>query len=207
MSRSPLLALAPLAAALAVAGAAYAVVHDPATPSRPSSAPAPAADSDDGEVVMPVAQPAGRPAPEPADHPADTPADQPADHVVEEPVPSTEVGYIRSLVRDGDVLVLTWDRAEMLTGAEAAAEYAQDGREPLDWYVRNENPRLRQYDVVQDVQVLASQLLGGSPEPREVDLSHLGIYLNEHDTDEYPLFELERDAQGQVLRIAEVYLP
>lgn len=197
MSRTALVVLTPLAATLAVAGVAYAVVQHPAPPAVPVSAPVSPAVDDDDPVAQPVAEPVAQPAREPAEQP-DT---------AEEPAPRTEVGYIRGLVRDGDVLVLTWDRAEMLTGAEAAEEYAQDGLEPLDWYVRNDNPRLREYDVVQDVEVVASQLLGGAPEPRKIDLSGLGRYLDEHDTNDYPLFELERDGQGQVLRIAEVYLP
>ena len=201
MSRNPLVVLAPLAATLAVAGAAYAVVHDPVAPSLPGPAPVSPVMEDDGD---PVAHPVGEPVAQPG--PAEQPAPVQPD-TAKEPVPSTEVGYIRALVRHGDALVLTWDRAEMLTGVEAAEEYAQDGLEPLDWYVRNDNPRLREYDVVQEVEVVASQLLGGAPEPREIDLTGLGRYLDGHDTSSYPLFELERDAQGQVLRIAEVYLP
>src|SRR5690606_30167182 len=65
----------------------------------------------------------------------------------------TYFGYLTTLVAGDDGIVGQFDLAELLTGeaAEAAAEAA--GELPLDFYVKNENPKLRRVVVDPDAVV------------------------------------------------------
>jgi hypothetical protein len=58
--------------------------------------------------------------------------------------------YVTSALWEGEVPRLTVDYAQMLTGAEAAAAATAAGDEsppPNDYYIVNENPRLRSFPV------------------------------------------------------------
>jgi hypothetical protein len=64
-------------------------------------------------------------------------------------------GYLTSLTAGHDEIVGEFDLAELLTGKAAADAQAQAGvEEPLDFYVRNVNPKLSAILVDPEAQVL-----------------------------------------------------
>jgi hypothetical protein len=121
-----------------------------------------------------------------------------------------DFGFINSLVsRDGQ-RYLRFDRAVMLTGRDAAAAKAARGiaaHEPPDYYIQNNNPKLRTYRLAPDVKVLGSQALAGRPEPTPVTRQRLEDYLKQRPAGSaYPPFTLTI-RHGVVTTVAEVYLP
>lgn len=122
----------------------------------------------------------------------------------------TDFGFIAgSFTRDGRRYV-RFDRALMLTGAAAAAAKAAHGLDPHDgpdYYVQNDNPRLRTYRLSPSVTVLGSQQLTGSPTLKKVPLQRLLDHLRTRPAGStHPPFTLTFRA-GQVVTVTEQYLP
>jgi hypothetical protein len=121
-----------------------------------------------------------------------------------------DLGFINAMfTRDGQ-RYLRFDRAVMLTGREAAAAKSAHGidpTEPPDYYIQNDNPKLRTYRLARDVKVIGSQVLAGRPQPTPVTLQRLVAYLNQRPAGStYPPFTLTF-RKGVVTAISEVYLP
>lgn len=122
--------------------------------------------------------------------------------------------YVTSAQWEGDTPELTVDYAQLLTGDEAAAAATAAGEEsppPNDYFILNENPRLRTFpvDVGQTVRMTSSA--GGTrPEGYEMVFSewydaYSGMSGSFPGIRDVPYWiEIEN---GTVVRIEEQYLP
>jgi hypothetical protein len=122
---------------------------------------------------------------------------------------TTDFGYLTRLRTMNKGTTLTLDRAILHTGSAAAAERAKRGLEPdvSDFYIANDNPRLRTYRVGPGVVVRGSQLLTGSAETKTVPLSTLRRHLAQRTKGSASVpFTLTFDRRGRVVVIEEMYL-
>lgn len=90
------------------------------------------------------------PTPPPTPSPSPTPSTSP---VLED---GRHFGYIRSIDVASDPAMLVFDLAYFLTGEEANREAAERGDEvpvPNDYYIVNDNPRLRTVPIAPDARV------------------------------------------------------
>lgn len=62
-------------------------------------------------------------------------------------------GYITSVTPAMDGTTAEFDLAELLTGAAAAEAAEAAGEEPLDFYLKNDNPKLRTVTIAPDAEV------------------------------------------------------
>jgi hypothetical protein len=156
--------------------------------------PAPAAPSVTAPPMPTPAQPASGPAPGPTTA-----------------TPGTDFGFIRSWTAKTGTIYLRFDRAVLLTGEAADnASAAQGGESPVpnDYYIQNDNPRLRDLVIVDQATVVGSQQLTGSPGPNPSNLKALLTFVHNGG----PLaaatpFHLTYNDNGLVTRVQEQYLP
>jgi hypothetical protein len=188
------LAFASLALAAAIALTACQGGSDTADPQPSPAQPAQAAPAATTPSKPTPAQPASRPAASP------TTAN-----------PGSDFGFIRSWHAKGGTFYLRFDRAVLLTGKAADAASAAHGGEspvPNDYYIQNNNPRLRDLAVVDQARVIGSQQLTGSPGPNPSNLKSLLNFLTEGGPQVAATpFHLKYDANGFVVRVQEQYLP
>jgi hypothetical protein len=160
--------------------------------------------------------------------PSDTPPDEPSDEPTESPEPSEsetpepsespvlEDGHHFVYVRrashpDTGPVTVRFDLAYFYTGERAEQEAAERGDEVAnDYYIVNDNPRLRTLPLADDVEVkyvLASQCCELQPWDIDPWLEAIGLSTNPSD---YPgrnvpwWFTVEG---GQITRIEQQYLP
>ena len=123
----------------------------------------------------------------------------------------TDFGFIPGWYTKQGRLYLRFDRAVLLTGPAADAASAAHGGEspvPNDYYIQNDNPRLRDVPVRDDVTVVGSITLTGSPAAKPVSLQALlSLVTRLGSSDQSPPFNLRYDGQGQVSRVQEMYVP
>jgi hypothetical protein len=185
--RATRLALAGLAILMAATLAACGS-NPPPSPAQPAQA---------GPVATtpskPTAQPATRPAPSPT------------------ATRGSDFGFIRSWYAKGGTFYLRFDRAVLLTGAAANAASAAHGGEspvPNDYYIQNDNPRLRDLAIVDRATVVGSQQLTGSPGPNPSSLGALLAFVDKGGPQvKATPFQLKYDRHGLVVRLQEQYLP
>ena len=190
--RATRLALAGLAVLMAATLAACG--SDTANPPPGPAQPAPAAPAATTPSKPITAQPAGRPAASP------TTATRRSDF-----------GFIRSWTAKTGTFYLRFDRAVLLTGKAADAASAAHGGEspvPNDYYIQNDNPRLREVAIADQVKVIGSQQLTGSQGPKPTSLKALLTFVHNGG----PLaaatpFHLTYNANGLVVRVQEQYVP
>jgi hypothetical protein len=123
----------------------------------------------------------------------------------------SDFGFIRSWTAKPGAIYLQFDRAVLLTGPAADAASAAHGGEspvPNDYYIQNDNPRLREVVIGDQVKVIGSQQLTGGIGPKPSTLKALLTFVHEGG----PLvaatpFHLTYDANGNVVRIQEQYVP
>ena len=145
-------------AGLAVAAA---VLDVPWRAGRTASGPHPAPP---GAVAPPDTRTLGDPTSRPA-----VPRD-PAPRGPRAPAPqrlrsTDEFGVVAGLRRLADgTLRVSVDRVDWLSGADAQAAAAADGTDAGDYYVVNDSPALRTYDVAPGAVVYGSIMLTGVPE-------------------------------------------
>ena len=160
-----------------------------------------------------AAQPPSGAAPSTA--PASKPATaQPATQPAAAPTTATrrsDFGFIRSWYAKPGAFYLRFDRAILLNGDAADAASAAHGGEspvPNDYYIQNDNPRLRDLAIANQITVVGSQQLTGSPEPKPISLKALLTFVDKGG----PLvahtpFHLTYNDHGLVTRIEEQYVP
>lgn len=142
------------------------------------------------------------------------PSEQPAEP--EEPQEERQFCYIRDISETPSSYILTVDYALFLTGQEAADAAAAHGDEsppPNDYYIVNDNPRLREFEIdtsrVQQVR-LYTYAEGVDTDGYEVDLDQwvdmfLGNLMNGQFVRDLPYWiTLEN---GKIVAIEEQYLP
>ena len=188
-SRVALVGLAVLTAAtLAACGSDTA--DPPPSPAQPAQA-GPAATTPSKPTT---ARPASRPAASPTS-----------------PNPGSDFGFIRSWTAKTGTIYLRFDRAVLLTGKAADAASAAHGGEspvPNDYYIQNDNPRLREVAIVDQASVIGSQRLTGSPGPNPSSLKALLTFVhNGGPRAAATPFHLTYDDNGLVTRVQEQYVP
>ena len=192
--RTQRLALASLAILTAVALAGCGGGSDTADPQPNPAQPAPA-DRPVATTSKPTpAQPASRPAPTP------TTATR-----------GRDFGFIRSWYAKTGTIYLRFDRAILLTGKAADTASAAHGGEPPvpnDYYIQNDNPRLRDLVLLDQATVVGSQQLTGSPGSNPSNLKSLLTFVHEGGPQVAATpFQLRYNANGHVIRVQEQYLP
>jgi hypothetical protein len=190
--RATRLALAGLAVLMAATLAACGsdTANPPPSPAQPAQA-GPAATTPSKPTT---AQPASRPAASP------TTATR-----------GSDFGFIRSWTAKTGTFYLRFDRAVLLTGKSADDASAAHGGEspvPNDYYIQNDNPRLREVAIADQAKVIGSQQLTGSPGPNPSNLKALLTFVHNGG----PLaaatpFHLTYNANGLVVRVQEQYVP
>jgi hypothetical protein len=162
---------------------------------RPSPAqPAPASPPVATTSKPTPAQPASRPAP------SSTTATR-----------GSDFGFIRSWTAKTGAIYLRFDRAVLLTGKaadDASAAHGGESPVPNDYYIQNDNPRLRDLVILDQATVLGSQQLTGSPGPNPSSLKALLTFVHEGGPQVAATpFHLKYNANGHVVRVQEQYLP
>jgi hypothetical protein len=192
--RTHRLALASLALLTAVTLAACGGSSQTADPQPSPAQPAP--------TGPPVAT-TSRPAPA-----------QPASDRASSPTTATrgsDFGFIRSWYAKTGTIYLRFDRAVLLTGNAADAASAAHGGEspvPNDYYIQNDNPRLRDLAIVDQATVIGSQALTGSPGPNPSSLKALLTFVHKGGPQVAATpFRIRYDDNGLVTRVQEQYLP
>jgi hypothetical protein len=193
--RTHRLAVASLAILTAVTLAACGGSSQPADPQPGSAQPTPAA--------APSTAPASKPATaQPATQPAAAPTTA---------TRRSDFGFIRSWYAKPGAFYLRFDRAVLLTGDAADAASAAHGGEspvPNDYYIQNDNPRLRDLAIANQITVVGSQQLTGSPGPKPISLKALLTYVHNGGPQvAHTPFHLTYNDHGLVTRIEEQYRP
>jgi hypothetical protein len=145
--------------------------------------------------------------------PMPTPA-QPASGPAQGPTtatPGSDFGFIRSWTAKTGTIYLRFDRAVLLTGEAADNASAAHGGEspvPNDYYIQNDNPRLRDLVIVDQATVVGSQQLTGSPGPNPSSRKALLTFVaNGGPQAAATPFHLTYNDNGLVTRVQEQYLP
>jgi hypothetical protein len=125
----------------------------------------------------PAAAPTSTPTPtQPTSRPATGPATRAATAT-----PGSDFGFIHSWTAKAGTFSLRFDRAVLLTGKAADAASAAHGGEspaPNDYYIQNDNPRLREVVIGDQARVIGSQQLTGSPGPNPSSLKALLTFVH-----------------------------
>lgn len=192
--RTHRLAVASLAILTAVALAGCGGGSDTADPQPSPAQPAP--------TSLPVAT-TSRPTPaQPASGPASSPTTATS---------GRDFGFIRSWTAKTGTFYLRFDRAVLLTGKAADAASAAHGGEspvPNDYYIQNDNPRLREVVIADRATVIGSQHLTGSPGPNPSSLKALLTFVhNGGPLVAHTPFHLTYDDNGLVTQVQEQYVP
>jgi hypothetical protein len=157
--------------------------------------------------AQPAAAPPSTPTPTlRTSRPASRPAASPAT-----PNPGSDFGFIRSWTAKTGTFYLRFDRAVLLTGKAADAASAAHGGEspvPNDYYIQNDNPRLREVVIADQATVIGSQQLTGSPGPNPSSLKALLTFVHSGGPQAAATpFHLTYDDNGFVTRVQEQYVP
>lgn len=128
-----------------------------------------------------------------------------------------DVGYLvggkKVSGKDGVVAELSFDKVQFLTGKEAEAAAARNNEEVTnDYYVVNDNPRLRTLLVRGDARIVgdssfngfAGDGTGAGQKPRTLD-ELLRFVATEQGRQTF--FDLTYDAQGRVRSVVERFVP
>jgi hypothetical protein len=189
--RATRVALAGLAVLMAAALAACG--SDTADP-QPSPAPPAAAPPSTPTPTQPASRPATRPAAGP------TTAN-----------PGSDFGFIRSWTAKAGTFYLRFDRAVLLTGKaadDASAAHGGESPVPNDYYIQNDNPRLREVVIGDQARVIGSQQLTGSPGPNPSSLKALLTFVHNGGPQVAATpFHLTYDDNGFVTQVREQYVP
>ena len=184
-------ALLALVAAIALTACQGGSDTDPQpNPAQPTPANRPVATTSKPAT----AQPATRPAPSPDSATRDS-----------------DFGFIRSWTAKSGTFYLRFDRAVLLTGKaadDASAAHGGESPVPNDYYIQNDNPRLREVVIADQAKVIGSQQLTGSPGPNPSSLKALLTFVHERGPQAAATpFHLEYDDNGLVIGVQEQYVP
>jgi hypothetical protein len=224
-TRGPVIAAA-LVVLVIVAGLAYWLggrnsdnTTSPDTPSPSASASAPAASAAPSVAASQPAS-AGPSAPPSAGDATSAPATSksapttsasptksPSPTVTPFTHPDPDFGYVTGLTTTGSVTKLSFDRATLLTGAAAASAATAHGQPgDGDYFIVNDNPLIRTFELSPSVVVTGSTYLSGDVGPKPSTLAALQAWAKANPTTKLPV-DLSYDAAGKVTKIAEVFFP
>jgi hypothetical protein len=157
--------------------------------------------------AQPAAAPPSTPTPtQPASRPATRPAAGPTTAN-----PGSDFGFIRSWTAKAGTFYLRFDRAVLLTGKaadDASAAHGGESPVPNDYYIQNDNPRLREVVIGDQARVIGSQQLTGSPGPNPSSLKALLTFVHNGGPQVAATpFHLTYDDNDFVTRVREQYVP
>ena len=125
--------------------------------------------------------------------------------------PGSDFGFIRSWTAKAGTFYLRFDRAVLLTGKaadDASAAHGGESPVPNDYYIQNDNPRLREVVIGDQARVIGSQQLTGSPGPNPSSLKALLTFVHNGGPQvAHTPFHLTYDDNGFVTRVREQYIP
>jgi hypothetical protein len=123
----------------------------------------------------------------------------------------TDFGFIRSWTAKTGTIYLRFDRAVLLTGKaadDASAAHGGESPVPNDYFIQNDNPRLREVVILDQAKVIGSQQLTGSPGPNPSSLKALLTFVHNGGPQVAATpFHLKYNDNGFVTRVQEQYLP
>jgi hypothetical protein len=155
----------------------------------------------------PAAAPTSTPTPT---QPASRPATRPATKATTA-TPGTDFGFIRGWTAKTGTFYLRFDRAVLLTGKaadDASAAHGGESPVPNDYYIQNDNPRLRDVVIGDQARVIGSQRLTGSPGPNPSSLKALLTFVHNGGPQVAATpFHLTYDDHGFVTQVREQYVP
>jgi hypothetical protein len=121
-------------------------------------------------------------------------------------------GFIKKIYKKDKKNYLVIDYAEFYTGEEADKAAIEDGEiqpgehVPNDYYIRNKNPKLRTFEIADNVNCFVSYFKEeGGVDLKYVDLSYLKSLLTSGELEFRP-FWIERKG-NVVIKITEQYVP
>jgi hypothetical protein len=125
--------------------------------------------------------------------------------------PGSDFGFIRSWTAKAGTFYLRFDRAVLLTGKaadDASAAHGGESPVPNDYYIQNDNPRLREVVIGDQARVIGSQQLTGSPGPNPSSLKALLSFVHNGGPQVAATpFHLTYDDNGFVTQVREQYVP
>jgi hypothetical protein len=123
----------------------------------------------------------------------------------------SDFGFIRSWTAKAGTFYLRFDRAVLLTGKaadDASAAHGGESPVPNDYYIQNDNPRLREVVIGDQARVIGSQQLTGSPGPNPSSLKALLSFVHNGGPQVAATpFHLTYDDNGLVTQVREQYVP
>ena len=130
------------------------------------------------------------------------------------PALTKDFGFFTGVVRATAPVRLQWDRATFLTGDaanEAAAAHGDESPVPNDYYIVNDNAKLRVLELASTVKVFGSIALNEDAGDPGVELAPRTVaellHFLARDKSRGIGFHLRLDAAGHVTRIEEQYVP
>lgn len=124
-----------------------------------------------------------------------------------EPGRRNDVGYFLGSTQEGDGVHITFDRVQVLTGADATAHAQKHDKSPpaSGILIVNENPKTRELVLAPDVAVLGGVQLAGSSEPQQIPLETLLASLA--DKGATTVLDVSYDELGYVTEVREKTVP
>jgi hypothetical protein len=100
------------------------------------------------------------------------------------------------------------DAADRQAADTASAAHGGESPVPNDYYIQNDNPRLRDLVILDQATVIGSQQLTGSPGPNPSNLKALLTFVHKGGPQLATTpFHLTYNDNGMVIRVQEQYLP
>jgi hypothetical protein len=147
---------------------------------------------------------------QPASEPSDSDEPGPTESTTPSPTsteyPDNDFGYLTGIEEEDGHTVLVFDRATLLTGEAAREEAERRGQEANnDYFITNDNRRLRDRVVAGNATATGSQILTGQPQPTPVSLQQVYDFVRAH-PGQLAVY-LHYDDDNEVVKIDEVYFP
>lgn len=121
--------------------------------------------------------------------------------------PDPDFGYVTAVTTSGSVVKLSFDRATLETGPAAASAAAAHGQTVEDdYYIVNDNPLIRTFELSPSVVVTGSSDLSGEVGPKPSTVAALEAWVKANPKTKLPV-DLSYDASGKVTTVAEVFFP
>jgi hypothetical protein len=141
-------------------------------------------------------------------------ASRPTTSPTASPSLTTDFGFFAGVEQATAPVRLKWDRATFLTGEaanKAAAAHGDETPVPNDYYIVNDNPKLRVLVLASTVDVFGSIALNEDAGDAGVELKRRTVaellhFLKRTDSRSTG-FHLRLDAAGRVTRVEEQYVP
>jgi hypothetical protein len=113
---------------------------------------------------------------------------------------------VTAITSSGSVTKLSFDRATLLTGPAAVSAATAHGQQTDDYFIVNDNPLIRTFELSPSVVVTGSTNLSGDVGPKPSTLAALQAWVKANATQRLPV-ELSYDATGKVTKVAEKFFP